>query len=588
MFHFLLILDENTERTERLARHAETVMARWYGACQATSLAGRDMRLLGWGNVQPTLAGNEWRLGLGSWIGTTEPPAAARILATPDQSPWNYDGTYCFLAGALDEARACAVVDPLGRLHVYYARPGNSTLLISNSALLLGALTRAEWAIDSVREFLAKGTVFDQRSLFSGVDKFAPDTLYEFRPGQLQTHAIPRLAAAIPSDTPSILSAFSDAVTNNLSGILGRCQQPLLDLTGGFDSRLVLACLLQLRPAREITTVVVGATNDRDVLVANAIARKLGLRHHHVTAPVKADYTDQDLLKALLLTDAEYDILEYAKVMRIHQRLSQEFDASINGSGGEMIRDEWWQVFARPLAPSRPWNAQRLAARRFASDDWGESLLAGPPPESLTEHFAGLIEATVAHLGPETRATRLVDEVYLYMRMQRWQGRLASATHGIWPNYSPLLMQRPIAIALHSPIALRRNGLMPRLLLEKLHRPLADIPMVDGAPATRMTWRNLPRHLPRYRSRIAYYAKAVRNRLRHDAAAAPATAMPPPASAAANPVAISADMLTAALYAPAAFDDTVRLFRQGLLSSPRTGRLLTLEHAAHALRERHA
>lgn len=575
MFHFLLILDENSVRLEKRASRAGAIMAHWRDDARETPVSNSTMRLLTWGENLLIVEDDEWRLGIGSWIGPIKQPTAAFIRAMPENSTHGYDGTYCFLAGALHDAHVDAVVDPLGRLHVYYATPSASTLLISNSALLLDALTAAECAPHSVREFLAKGTVFDQRSLFSGVEKIAPDKLYQFGPGRVQTRDIPRPSTVNPTDPPAILSAFADAVTNNLADIFKRSPRPLLDLTGGFDSRLVLACLLQLRSPKEIYTVVVGDTNSPDVLVANAIARKLGLQHRHIEAPVATNYPEHELRKALLLTDAEYDILEYVKVMRIHERLSQEFDASINGSGGEIIRDEWWQVFTRFLTPPQPWDAQRLAARRFATDAWGETMLAATPSDSLTEHFAKLIEKTVSHLGKEAHTNRLVDEVYLYMRMQRWQGRLASATHGIWPNYSPLLMQRPIQLALLCPIEMRSNGLMPRLLLEKLHRPLAEIPMVDGAPATRTTWRNLHRHLPRFRNRATYYTKALRKRLGLGAAAAATNYRG----------LLPTTMLSSSLYDPQALATTKHLIQKGLLSDQKIGRLFTLERTARTLHD---
>lgn len=585
MFHFLLILDDDATRRGMLAKRAEAIMQHWGAQHSPSSIDGQQMRLLTWGDASPEINADSWRLGIGSWIGPTEPPTATRIDSLIEAPEWSYDGTYCFLAGTLHAPEASVIVDRLGRMHVYYSAPHAAMTLISNSALLLSGLTQPGWELSSVREFLAKGTVFGQRSLFPNVMKLAPDTLYRFRPGDIQASNLGRAPTPPPPhETQSTLSAFADAVTNDLSAISQRCRNPLIDLTGGFDSRLVLACLLQLRSPRDISTVVVGSANNPDVLVANAIARKLGLRHRHIEAPETTDISERDLQRALLLTDAECDLTEYAKVMRVHESLLQEFDASINGSGGEIIRDEWWQVFMRPMAPPRPWDAELLASRRFATDTWGETIIAPAPSNSLKDHFAALIAETVSHLGKGAAVTRMVDEVYLYMRMQRWQGRIASATHGIWPNYSPLLMQRPIGIALSSPIELRRNGLMPRLLLEKLHRPLAEIPMTDGAPATKVTWSNLHRHVPRYRNRVIYYAKALHKRWRNNTSEASQAvpAMPPALKAQlSSPTAMS----SARMYDSAALQQAIRQLHSGALPQHHAGRLFTLEYASCALND---
>lgn len=585
MFHFLLIQDSDDVRLGHLQAEAKGFLQKQYAEPCATHPFGPHTRLMVWGQIAPVIHDRSWSFGIGSWIGPALPPSAERLMATPDGVLRDYDGTYCFVTGSVDTDQARALVDPLGRMHVYHANLSGTTLLLSNSSLLLGALTRTEWETSSVREFLTKGTVFDQRSLLSGVNKLAPNRLYQFDAGVLSTQELPRPASAtFPNDTPAILSAYADAVTACIEQVFKRHQRPLFDLTGGFDSRLVLACALQLRSPHEISTVVVGRDDDQDVLVANAIARKLGLSHRHVKVTSQSAPLMPALQKALFLTDGEYDILEYAKVLRIHEQLSQEFDGSINGSGGELIRDEWWQVFMRPLSSPRPWDAKRLAARRFASDAWGEKLLAAPPANTLCEHFTALIEDSVSHLGKQAPVTRLVDEVYLYMRMQRWQGRIASATHGVWPNYSPLLMQRPIAIALACPVKLRRHGLMPRLLLERLNRPLANLPMVDGAPATPPSWHNVHRRIPRFCTRLKHYETAVRHRLARNRADAPGQSQEEHLVLAALSLNLTAsDMASRNEAGPKPWATSAEALLDGGLPKRYWGRLVTLELAAQTL-----
>src|SRR5699024_9746058 len=103
-------------------------------------------------------------------------------------------------------------------------------------------------------------------------------------------------------------------------------------------------------------------------------------------------------------------------------------------------------------------------------------------PDTLTEHFTGAISRATGDLARE-RNTACLDNIYLMLRMQRWQGRIASATNRIWPCLSPLLFRRPIEIALTAPVALRRRGRMARRLLADIDYPLACLPMADGSPA---------------------------------------------------------------------------------------------------------
>jgi hypothetical protein len=98
-------------------------------------------------------------------------------------------------------------------------------------------------------------------------------------------------------------------------------------------------------------------------------------------------------------------------------------------------------------------------------------------PDTLAEHFTAVINRITGDLVAYPN-TACLDNVYTMLRMQRWQGRIASATNNrIWPCLSPLFFCRPIEIALAAPIKLRRNGGMARRLLADIDNQLARLPM---------------------------------------------------------------------------------------------------------------
>ena len=575
MYSFIIILDNDDDRRANLMIDARAAMMHFSPADPDAEKSGHGISIATWGKTRLHIQGQSWRLGIGSWLGPAESPSLPMLR---DDALDAYDGTYCFLAGDLQSPAIHVATDPVGRMHAFYAQPSPHTWIVSNSSLVLSALTNDGWQLDSVREFLAKGTVFDQRSLFSRVHKFAPGAVHHLRPGGMDTTPLAPLFHPPIHDTHRLVATYSEAITESTSRVFSAYPNPILDLTGGFDSRLLLASMLETRPASEIATVVVGTATDRDVLVASAIARKFGLRHQHIEPVQTRDISDTALWNSALLSDAGFDVLEYAKIMHVHERLSQDFDASINGSGGGIMRDEWLQVFDRPYLPMRPWNSMRLAARRFATDAWAEHIIEPAPQDSLAEHFSRLIDKLIAQQGGEG-TQRFVDEALLYMRIQHWQGRISSATHGIWPNYSPFLMRKPLATALSVPSALRRNGLMHRLVLENLNRPLAEMPMCDGSPATPVRMNNLFAHMPRYRKTLSDRIKAVRTRLfglqTTPRDISPAANLP----TAAQSVATS-EMLAAPLFKEARFAELIDALGKNKLPIHYAGRLLTLEYAA--------
>src|SRR5262249_22641298 len=123
----------------------------------------------------------------------------------------------------------------------------------------------------------------------------------------------------------------------------------------------------------------------------------------------------------------------------------------------------------------------RVASRRFAvSGDSG--LLAQTFPETLEDHFAGVIRRANAGLEGYPN-TALMDNVYLTLRMQRWQGRIASATMRLWPCVSPFMWRRPMEIALSAAPALRARNRMSLALIRHLDPTLAGLPYASEPSA---------------------------------------------------------------------------------------------------------
>ncbi len=64
-----------------------------------------------------------------------------------------------------------------------------------------------------------------------------------------------------------------------------------------------------------------------------------GLPHLHM--PPQTGISLDKLRQALRVNDGEYDLVEYARFLRIHQTLAQQFDGGLNGLIGEVARGFW-------------------------------------------------------------------------------------------------------------------------------------------------------------------------------------------------------------------------------------------------------
>lgn len=535
-------------------------------------------------------SGAGWCLGVGTWTcadGDLETWAATNPGSDIGERISRLDGGFAVLLGHENGRTIHIATDHVGQLHVYRCSIGEATL-ISTSALVLSLLEDSSWDITGVREFMATGTVFGSRSLFDGVKKLKPATILEFREGRAHNAqcywSIVDHIDGVP-DSRTAIDEFGAAVKSSMSTLFSGYKAPVLDLTGGFDTRILLSCARQVAPTQTLNTAVVGATNAPDVTAARRIADEFGLDHRRIDPSPGAASTWWELAEAAIpLTDGECDSLEYANILSVHNRLAAPFDISINGSAGGFIRGNWWELLWPHTGAKGRFDARRVARARFATEPDADRLLATQFPIALDEHFEALIKEVNEPL-LHSRNTASIDNVYLILRLQRWQGRLASATNRIRPCASPMAFRRPLEIALGAPVDCRRNSRMARNLLAALDRELASLPMAAGYPALPISLETLPQFAPLVREYAARAAHRLRRTLFHKTPTAKhgnerleaLLQLDAIRDDYLNPSA----MLTRELYDPSALDHFLQSAYAGNMDSPgRIGRVLTLEQIA--------
>ncbi|MGQ0615359.1 MAG: hypothetical protein ACT4PV_16635 [Planctomycetaceae bacterium] len=396
-----------------------------------------------------------------------------------------------------DEASGTLLVelDPLGRLHLFVRETDEGTLL-STSSTAIAAAGGSEPDAIGVAEFLACGTFYEDRTPFARVRRLRGGFRYRFRAGrppQLEARAPAMGGETAAPGRGATPEQVRDTLTRLVGSFLGENARPLCDLTGGYDSRLVLGLLLAAGVRPEVT--VSGPPTSGDVRVARNLAAALGLAFHHVPASgateAQADFAT--VLRAARRAEGCYDAVEYAGIAHVHERhCALPFDASVNGSGGEVFRNYWWDAgdLARPGTDALALGVPRFA-RLALETPWLEpGAWPGPGP-----HFRGVVERSLARL-PGRPIDESLDHLYLDLRMQCWQGAIASATNQFWPTVSPLLLRAALA-------AVAAVGPRPRLRASFLKAMMAGFlpvlrnhPLESGFPPLALRPSTLWRHVP--------------------------------------------------------------------------------------------
>lgn len=428
------------------------------------------------------------------------------------------EGMFALVSADPSTGRVTLATDRLGSLHVYEtSRQG--ALLYSTSSLLLARITRPEWDRAGCRQFLTTGTIFGESTLFEGIRKLPPAQVLTLKAGavtarrtwwDLNSHFFDRSANPdpIPSTAAALQRAASEAYAASAS--------PLVDLTGGYDSRCILAALLasDIRP----TVIVNGHPNSPDVRVAKNIAAVFGLSIIHREPPRQMP----ELAQAIELTDGEYDALLYAPVARLHFELARRFTVSINGSNGEITKGYWYELLRPHTGDRGRFDARLIAARRFAFEPDMGRLIAGDSGAPVVDQLAALIDAANAPLRGLPN-TALLDNAYLTLRMHRWQGRIASSTLRLWPVASPFVFSKPMEAILSTPGTDRSGYRFTRRLIEHLNPRLAALPLEQGYPALPLRWDTAHRFAV---PMAVEFAQKVARRLAPRAPAPSAVAMP--------------------------------------------------------------
>jgi len=441
-----------------------------------------------------------------SGYGDPESLLSQYLSAGVEELAQSLEGFFTLAIGDGITKEILLITDVIGSCHFYVrSLPGGTAL--SSSSQVLAALGPVTLDPVACQEFLGMGIIYEERTLHKEVRKLPPATVLRFRNGAEMS----RLTYWDPRSLRPGSIADDDAVDGTWQTLvsaaskIGRRYEPVVcDLTGGYDSRAMVAGFLGagIRPV----TVVSGNESSADVVVSRGLAERLGLSHLHM---MRREALSLEALQASVrLTDGEYDAVEYARTAAIHRELSQKFEISVNGSFGEVARAYWWELLVPHTGACRPLDSHKVAAGRYA---WNSSddLFQPQFRMNLIDHMVGVVGRSTAGLASFPNTFQM-DVAYLRMRMQRWQGRIASSTDKVWPCISPFMFRSVLETMLQAGIAIRRRSLLVRRMLAKYQPAMADYPLEHGYPPMPATLRSLPRFWPL----IGYYGDRVARKLK--------------------------------------------------------------------------
>lgn len=436
---------------------------------------------------ESTVSDSSWTMiaGLPHGAGASQPARAEDL-----------EGQFALIAHDADTGEVSVASDPFGMLGLYVARRDEKTY-VATSELVLARYLRAKPKRLGLQTFLLAGNHFGTATNWEGIERLDPGTRIVFAKDGVrkETYWRPEIDPDVARmDLEEAVRYCSDVASTTYARLLANDGRPWADLTGGFDTRLLL--LLVREAGLDFRTNTVGDDDDDDVRISRRLAEIAGWEWLQLKLP--ADWGE--LIPAILPTsvawsDGHLDVLQLSQVLWGHREKSRIPGSLLIGGGGEHFRNTAWQQ--EFLSAGR--------STRVNLDNWTNMRLLHPMDKSVlasdptSEVKADLRERMLAWVGPyssEINTTQL-DVMQAYKVTGHFGAYLSAARAFIEPQL-PFFFRPVFSAAFSTNYRLRNNHRLMRNLIRALDRGIAAIETTNGGPAEPQRMANIHRFLPYY------------------------------------------------------------------------------------------
>lgn len=448
------------------------------------------------------------------------PSDARRLVVSAAGEPVNThglpDGVTLLCRGAVDESGHAMAAAELGD----YLRPGkelerlgvpNAAILIEKDLAVIAAdhagfrhvygTQRQGWAAVSTsarelaRQIGAKpdlealavqrivGHHLNEDTAYAGVRKLPASHLWRLENGELTSEGYPPIGFVDfvgGKATRSLVRAHAARIRELVCGFLDSHENVVLELSGGMDSRLILAAVPAER-RKELTGFTLVHNESADAVVARQLAQRYGMRHVEADISQVSTFEPEfayQLAHAAAMRQDGLGAPLSAAVFEFAER-PVESQPRLSGHGGELARVSLYQ-----LQPNRPKPTPRLAQRFF---DMFFAKNQGVPDATLDPEFAKesreigyrrLRETFTAYEGVDWLTA--TDLFFLRERLHRWAGATITPGCDRRVTLNPLLDWDVLAIMMSLPHPRRWSSQQAVDALWQLDPELAKMPLASG------------------------------------------------------------------------------------------------------------
>lgn len=227
------------------------------------------------GNIFPPTRRDELIYELNEAISANELYIAKNILT-------EFEGAFVYIHWNINTKSLTIINDKLGLYPLYIYRK-NDQIIFASEAEAIAKLNLNNFQIDnnSIAEFISLGNILNGKSLFSNINNILPASINVFRNSQ----NIRIIYYSVKQKKLDVLS-YSDLIdrlsTKFHNAVIRRIKTDpvVIRLSGGIDSRLILACLLEEKKEIHAETYFLRLKEvEKDALYSSALAKKYEFEH---------------------------------------------------------------------------------------------------------------------------------------------------------------------------------------------------------------------------------------------------------------------------------------------------------------------
>lgn len=313
------------------------------------------------------------------------------------------------------------VTDRYGNLPIYY-QYDNHRLIFGSEAktILLISGHPASLNREVLDELLWFGCPLTEQTLFNGITKMPPGTILRFTHSGMkkEEYWTPKFSPLCVSDRTTLLDRAEQSFRNAVKRACGTSINTTMALSGGMDTRIILAEVISL--GLKLNGFTMGVDNAADLKTAKRLSRFISGNHHQLI--FNSDFLkDFEKYANKLVWLSEGNIfLQDAHLVYSSQWCSNRFDVLIDGGWGEVSR-------RGPL--------RRISRGLKSNDDlcevlmnkWGNNRLLriflGP---AELNHITERIQQTLQTLIVQFKQHTIGDTIDIFFLRTVWPNRIGS------------------------------------------------------------------------------------------------------------------------------------------------------------------